>query len=62
MDVFLIDSSKPLSQDSPKYFNTDSLLACLLACLLPITGVDLLALEKGKLIALCLDKKTVRSL
>jgi hypothetical protein len=51
MDVYLIDSSNPMSLDSPKYCNTNSLF--------PITGVDLLALEKGKLIALCLDKKTV---
>lgn len=50
MNVFLIDPSKPLSQDSPKYSQAD---------LSPITDVDLDALEKGKLFALCLDKKTV---
>jgi hypothetical protein len=50
MDVFLIDPNKPLSQDSPKFFkNTYP----------PISGVDLDELEKGKLFALCLDKKTV---
>lgn len=51
MDVYLIDSSKPLSQNSPNHRNS--------YLLSPITDVDLSALEKGKLIALCLDKKTV---
>lgn len=51
MDVFLIDPAKPLLQDSPKYSHTDDLL--------PITDIDLHALEKGKLYALLLDKKTI---
>ena len=40
MDVYLIDPSKPLSEDSPSY-TTDEVMA--------ITGVDLYALAKGKL-------------
>lgn len=51
MDVFLIDPTKPLSQDSPEYSKTDNLT--------PITGVDLYELEKGKLFALLLDKKSI---
>lgn len=50
MNIFLIDPSKPLSQDLPKYYKAE---------LSPITDVDLYAFEKGKLFALCLDKKTV---
>lgn len=49
MDVYLIDPSKPLSEDSPSYTTTDGVMA--------ITGVDLHALAKGKLFALLLDKK-----
>jgi hypothetical protein len=45
---FLIDPAKPLSQDSPKFFKNEST---------PISDVDLDGLEKGKLFALCLDKK-----
>lgn len=51
MDVYLIDPSKPLSEDSPSYTTTDEAMA--------ITGVDLYALEKGKLFALLLDKKSL---
>lgn len=51
MDVYLIDPSKPLSEDSPSYATTDSVAA--------ITGVDLHALVKGKLFALSLDKKSL---
>ena len=51
MDVFLIDESKPLSQDLPDYLNTDNLMQ--------LTGVDLYAFEKGKLFALLLDKKSI---
>jgi hypothetical protein len=51
MDVYLIDSSKPLSEDSPSYTTTDGVLT--------ITGVDLYALPKGKLFALLLDKKSL---
>lgn len=43
MDVYLIDPSKPLSEDSPSY-TTDEMMA--------ITGVDLYALAKGKLLLL----------
>ncbi len=50
MDVYLIDPSKPLSEDSPSYTTTDKVMA--------ITGVDLYALAKGKLFALLLDKKS----
>ncbi|KAM3064899.1 hypothetical protein ACMFMG_011918 [Clarireedia jacksonii] len=46
MDVYLIDPSKPLSEDSPSYTTTDGVMA--------ITGVDLHALAKGKLFALLL--------
>ena len=51
MDVYLIDPSKPLSEDSPSYTTTDGVVA--------ITGVDLHALVKGKLFALLLDKKSL---
>lgn len=51
MKVFLIDPTKPLTQDSPNYSNQDSIS--------PISGVDLYAIEKGKLFALHLDKQTV---
>ena len=51
MDVYLIDPSKPLSEDSPSYTTTDKVMA--------ITGVDLYALAKGKLFALLLDKKSL---
>lgn len=51
MDVYLIDSSKPLSEDSPSYTTTDGVMA--------ITDVDLYALAKGKLFALLLDKKSL---
>ena len=44
MDVYLIDPSKPLSEDSPSYTTTDEMMA--------ITGVDLYALAKGKLLLL----------
>lgn len=47
MDVFLIDPTKPLSQDSPKFFSNSYP---------PISDVNLERLEKGKLFALCLDK------
>lgn len=50
MDVYLIDPSRPLSEDSPSYTTTDKVMA--------ITGVDLYALAKGKLFALLLDKKS----
>lgn len=51
MDVYLIDPSKPLSEDSPSYTTTDGVMT--------ITGVDLYALAKGKLFALSLDKKSL---
>lgn len=51
MDVYLIDPYKPLSEDSPSYTSTDKVMS--------ITGVDLQALEKGKLFALLLDKKSL---
>ena len=51
MDVYLIDPSKPLSEDSPSYTTTDGVMT--------ITEVDLYALEKGKLFALLLDKKSL---
>lgn len=51
MDVFLIDPSKPLSEDSPSYTTTDAVTV--------ITGVDLHALAKGKLFALLLNKKSL---
>ena len=51
MDVYLIDPFMPLSEDSPSYTKTDGFL--------PITGVDLYALAKGKLFALLLDKKSL---
>lgn len=51
MDVYIIDPSKPLSEDSPSYTTTDKAEV--------ITGVDLHALEKGKLFALLLDKKSL---
>jgi hypothetical protein len=51
MDVYLIDPSKPLSEDAPSYTTTDEVTA--------ITGVDLHALAKGKLFALLLDKKSL---
>lgn len=51
MDIYLIDPSKPLSEDSPSYTTTDGVMA--------ITGVDLDALAKGKLFALLLDKKSL---
>ena len=51
MDVYLIDPSKPLSEDSPSYTTTDGVMA--------ITGVDIYALAKGKLFALLLDKKSL---
>ena len=50
-DVFLIDSLKPLSENSPIYFNTEDIML--------ITGIDLYKLEQGKLFALLLDKKTI---
>lgn len=52
MYVFLIDPSKPLSQDSPDYSQTENLMPI-------ITSVDLYKLEKGKLFALLLDKKSI---
>nr|AVD96792.1 GIY-YIG homing endonuclease [Ophiostoma novo-ulmi subsp. novo-ulmi] len=51
MDVYLIDPFLPLSEDSPSYVKSDGML--------PITGVDLYTLEKGKLYALLLDKKSL---
>lgn len=51
MDVYLVDPSKPLSEDSPSYTTTDGVV--------DITGVDLYGLPKGKLFALLLDKKSV---
>ena len=51
MDIYVIDPSKPLSEDSPSYTSTDRVMG--------ITGVDLQALEKGKLFALLLDKKSL---
>jgi hypothetical protein len=51
MDVYLIDPSKPLSEDSPSYTTTDGVMT--------ITDVDLYALAKGKLFALLLDKKSI---
>lgn len=51
MDVYLIDPSKPLSEDSPSYTTTDGVMT--------ITEVDLYALQKGKLFALLLDKKSL---
>ena len=51
MDVFLIDKSKLLSEDSPNYSKNDNLMQ--------LTGVDLYAFEKGKLFALLLDKKSI---
>ena len=51
MDVYLIDPFMPLSEDYPSYTKTDGML--------PITGVDLYALVKGKLFALLLDKKSL---
>ena len=51
MDVYLIDPSKPLLEDAPSYTTIDSAL--------PITGVDLYSLAKGKLFAFLLDKKSL---
>jgi len=51
MDVYLIDPSEPLSEQSPSFVTTDNVMA--------ITGVDLHALKKGKLFALLLDKKSL---
>jgi len=51
MDVYLIDPSEPLSEESPSFVTTDNVMA--------ITGVDLHALKKGKLFALLLDKKSL---
>ena len=51
MYVYLIDPSKPLSEDSPSYTTTDGVMV--------ITDVDLDALAKGKLFALLLDKKSL---
>ena len=51
MDVFLIDKSKLLSEDSPNYSKNDNLMQ--------LTGVDLYGFEKGKLFALLLDKKSI---
>ena len=51
MDVYLIDPSKSLSEDSPSYTTTDGVMT--------ISEVDLYALEKGKLFALLLDKKSL---
>jgi hypothetical protein len=50
MDIHLIDPSKPLSEDSPNYSSIDKLV--------PITGIDLYSLTKGKLFAVLLDKKS----
>lgn len=50
-EVLLIDESRPLSDDAP-VFSSESLIPT-------ISGVNLTALEKGKLYALCMDKKTV---
>jgi hypothetical protein len=52
MYVFLIDPSKPFYQDSPNYSQTESLTSI-------VTSVDLYKLEKGKLFALLLDKKSI---
>jgi hypothetical protein len=52
MYVFLIDPSKPLSQDSPDYSQTENIMPI-------VTSVDLYKLEKGKLFALLLDKKSI---
>ncbi len=43
MDIFIIDSSEPLSEGSPVFSNNIDLM--------PITGIDLYELEKGKLFA-----------
>lgn len=51
MDIFIIDSSEPLSEASPVFSNNIDLM--------PITGIDLYELEKGKLFAFLLDKKTI---
>lgn len=51
MDIYLIDPSKPLSEESPSYTTTDAVA--------DITGVDLHDLVKGKLFALLLDKKSL---
>jgi hypothetical protein len=51
MDIYLIDPSKPLSEDSPSHTTTDRVMA--------ITEVDLYALAKGKLFALLFDKKSL---
>ena len=51
MDIFIIDSSEPLSEGSPVFSDNNDLM--------PITGIDLYELEKGKLFALLLDKKTI---
>jgi hypothetical protein len=51
MDVFLIDLFEPLSLDSPNYSQTDNYML--------ITAVNLYELEKGKLFALLLDKKSI---
>jgi len=51
LEVFLINPAKHLTQDSPKYYDPDTIS--------PISNIDLYALEKGKLFALCIDKETV---
>ena len=49
--IFLIDPTKPLSSDRPKFEDYKSIS--------PISDVDLYALDKGKLFALNLDKETL---
>lgn len=49
--IFLIDRTKPLSSDRPKFEDYKSIS--------PISDVDLYALDKGKLFALNLDKETL---
>jgi len=46
MDIFIIDSSEPLSEGSPVFSDNNDLM--------PITGIDLYELEKGKLFAFLL--------
>jgi hypothetical protein len=51
MEVFVRNLSLPLSERPPKYHSLDHIE--------PIVGVDLFKIEKGKLLALALDKVTV---
>lgn len=50
-EVLLIDESRPLSDDAPVFSSESSIPT--------ISGVNLTDLEKGKLYALCMDKKTI---